>query len=57
MKKITKVTKVTKVTFVTIRNVNFARSSIGFFRKKSAKVIFFHILKTLIYSVLRLSEC
>jgi len=37
-------------------NVKFARSNIGFFRKKISKSIFFHILNTLIYSVLRLSE-
>jgi len=38
-------------------NVNFARSNIGFFRKKSAKANFFHILNTLIYSALRISKC
>ena len=53
----TKETFETFETFETKANVNFARSNIGIFRKKSAKVNFFHILNTLIYSVLRLSEC
>ncbi len=32
-------------------------ATMEFSAKKSAKVFFFHILNTLIYSVLRLSEC
>jgi len=42
----TKETKETFETFETKANVNFARSNIGIFRKKSAKVIFFFIFLT-----------